>query len=72
MVKMSVAEQIALQNAAAFSATEGLPLEQRHIEIIHGTPEGKVNLHEYLQSLQNGKANGILNKAVGIDVNHFE
>ena len=31
---------------------EGVPLEQRRIEIIHGIPEGKVNLQECLQSLK--------------------
>ena len=49
---MSVVEQRALQNAAASSAMEGLPLEQQHFEIIQNILEGKLSLQEYLQSLK--------------------
>lgn len=49
---MSVAEQLALQNAAASSEMEGLPLEKQHLEIIVNILEGKMTLQEYLQSLK--------------------
>lgn len=49
---MSNAEYIALQNAAAYSAMEGLPLEQRHFEIIQNILDGKLTLQEYLESLK--------------------
>ena len=49
---MSVVEQRALQNAAASSAMEGLPLEQQHFEVIQNIFEGKLTLQEYLQSLK--------------------
>ena len=49
---MSVVEQRALQNAAASSAMEGLPLEQQHFEVIQNILEGKLTLQEYLQSLK--------------------
>ena len=49
---MTVTEQRALQNAAASSAMEGLPLEQKHIEIIHNILEGKMSLQDYLLSMQ--------------------
>ncbi len=49
---MSVTEQRALQNAAASSAMEGLPLEQEHIEIIQSILDGEMSLQEYLLSLQ--------------------
>jgi len=49
---MSVTEQRALQNAAASSAMEGLPLEKRHFEIIQNILDGKLTLQEYLESLK--------------------
>ena len=48
---MSNAEYIALQNAAASSAMEGLPLEKRHLEIIQNILAGKLTLEDYPQSL---------------------
>ena len=50
---MSNAEQRALQNAAASSAMEGLPLEKYHFEVIQNILEGKLSLQDYLQSLKN-------------------
>ena len=49
---MSAEEERALQNAAASSAMEGLPLEQRHFEIIKNILDGKLTLEDYLQSLR--------------------
>lgn len=49
---MDIIEQRVLQNAAASSAMEGLPLEQRHLEIIQNILAGKLTLEEYLQSLR--------------------
>ena len=49
---MSIVEQRALQNAAASSAMEGLPLEQQHFEVIQNILEGKLTLQEYLLSLK--------------------
>ena len=50
---MSNAEQRALQNAAASSAMEGLPLEKHHFEVIQNILEEKMSLQDYLQSLKN-------------------
>ena len=50
---MSNVEQRALQNAAASSAMEGLPLDKQHFEIIQNILEGKLSLQDYLQSLKN-------------------
>ena len=52
---MDVIVQRALQNAAASSAMEGLPLEKRHLEIIQNILAGKLTLEEYLQSLREKK-----------------
>lgn len=49
---MGVVEQRTLQNAAASSAMEGLPLDQQHFEIIQNILEGKLSLQEYLQALK--------------------
>lgn len=45
---MSALEEQALQNAAASSAMEGLPFEQRHIDTIKSILEGKTTLQDYL------------------------
>ena len=50
---MSNAEQRVLQNAAASSTTEGLPLDKQHFEVIQNILEGKLSLQDYLQSLKN-------------------
>lgn len=50
--RMSDVDQRALQNAAASSAMEGLPLEEKHFEIIQNILEGKITLQDYLQSLK--------------------
>lgn len=49
---MSSAQWNALQNAAASSAMEGLPLEQSHMEVIQSILDGKLSLQAYLRSLQ--------------------
>ena len=50
---MNNVEQRALQNAAASSAMEGLPLDKQHFEVIQNILEGKLSLQDYLQSLKN-------------------
>lgn len=52
VVFMSSAQWSALQNAAASSAMEGLPLERSHMEIIQSILDGKLSLQDYFRSLQ--------------------
>ena len=49
---MSSAQWSDLQNAAASSAMEGLPLERSHMEIIQSILDGKLSLQDYFCSLQ--------------------
>lgn len=42
----------ALRNAAASSAMEGLPLEPRHMDMIHDILNGKITLQDYFKQLQ--------------------
>lgn len=49
---MSTIELKALQNAAASSAMEGLPFEQRHIDTIKRILDGKLTVAEYLAQVK--------------------
>lgn len=42
----------ALKNAAASSAIEGLPMEQRHFDAIKQIKDGNITLQEYFQRLK--------------------
>lgn len=55
---MSTLELQALQNAAASSAMEGLPFEQRQFDTIKSILEGKLTVAEYLAQVKekNGDA----------------
>lgn len=41
----------ALKNAAASSAMEGMPMEQRHFEAVKKMKDGNMTLQEYLKRL---------------------
>ena len=41
----------ALRNAAASSAMEGMPMEQRHFEAVKKMKDGNMTLQEYLKRL---------------------
>lgn len=49
---MSELEIKALRNAAASSAMEGLPLNDRDLAVIQGILDGRINLQDFLQSLK--------------------
>lgn len=48
---MRESQQKAIQNAAASSAMEGLPLSQQDIELVQKILDGELTLQEYLASL---------------------
>lgn len=50
---MNAAAKLALSNAAASSAMEGLPLDAEHMQIAERILDGMMTLEEYLQSLVN-------------------
>lgn len=49
---MTATELQAMQNAAASSAMEGLPYEQRHIDMIKRILAGKLTVAEYLAQIK--------------------
>ncbi len=49
---MTVSEYKALKNAAASSAMEGLPLNERDMVILTDIVNGKISLQDYFQSLK--------------------
>jgi hypothetical protein len=49
---LSDSAQVALQNAAASSAMEGMPLTQENIDVICRILEGELSLNDYLHSLK--------------------
>ncbi len=48
----------ALKNAAASSAMEGMPMEQRHYDAVRQIKDGTMTLQEYFQKLKEAAKKG--------------